>query len=234
MDLCGASGAFDFGDPCVRASWSAVLPILVVVALCISALPFQLPAVVKAPFTKYITLHEAEAVDLQATGELPLEDADIDVPEVVSRWRSLLFAFAGLFQCLAWLATAVLYFVAADPVDAWNFTQRLLIALSWVYATVRPIVSPPATAPYDLFVIYILQAVGGILLLGGHLFDYAVGVAPLPSSPILAALSVNLSIVLILLCVTVEMPMNLPSTRVKKEDIVRGRNSSINKDTQFI
>ncbi|KAJ6562830.1 hypothetical protein DFH09DRAFT_1035588 [Mycena vulgaris] len=216
MDMCDGSGAFDFGDACVRSSWSAILPILAVVTFCVSFLPIRLPAVITAPFTTYLTLDEAEAMYIQSAS---VEDAQIDVPEVVSRWRTLLFAFAGLLQSLIWLASAVIYFVTADSVDAWAFTQRLLIALSWSYATVRPIAAPSATAPYDLFLIYVFHAMGGVLLLGGHLFDYAAGDKPLPATSILVALSCNLGIVLVLLFVTVQMPMNLPSTRVKKDDI---------------
>ncbi|KAJ7468712.1 hypothetical protein FB451DRAFT_1560403 [Mycena latifolia] len=196
-----------------------LLPFIAVVLLCISWLPIRIPPVVKAPFTPYLTLHEAEAMDLQATS---VEGARIEVPEVVSRWRSLVLAFAGLVQSLAWLASAfaaALYFITENSVDTWVVGQRLLIALSWLYVTVRPIAAPPATAPYDLFLIYILHLAGGILLLGGHLFDYAVGQAPLYETPILVALSVNLGIVLLLLGVTVQIPMNLPSSRAKKEDV---------------
>ncbi|KAJ7662919.1 multidrug resistance-associated ABC transporter [Mycena rosella] len=218
MELCSGSGAFEFGDPCVRSSWSALLPILAVVALSLSALPIRLPAAIKAPFAPYITLHEAEALDLQRES---VGDAHIDVPEAVSRGRSFVFAFAGLLQSLAWLTSAAFYFFTAEPFEVWSFTRRLLVALSWLYVTVRPIAAPSATAPYDLFLIFILHTVGGVLLLGGHLFDYGVGEAPLPPTPILIALSANLALVLVLLCVTVQMPMNLPSTRVKKEDIGR-------------
>ncbi|KAJ7145739.1 multidrug resistance-associated ABC transporter [Mycena epipterygia] len=225
IQVCEGVGAFDFGDACVRSSWSAVLPMLVVVLLCIS-LPVKFPspiqrlfATIKAPFTTYITLHEAEAVDFQSAGEIAVEDAQIDVPEVVALWRSLVFTLAGLLQSLAWIASTVFYFVMTDAADPWSLTQHLLIALSWLYTAVRPIVFPSATAPYDLFLVYILHAVGAILLLGGHLFACAVGDAPLPSTLILVGLSANLAIVLLLLYVTVQMPMNLPSTRVKKEDI---------------
>ncbi|KAJ7100319.1 hypothetical protein C8R43DRAFT_1141357 [Mycena crocata] len=144
MDICGDFGAFDFGDACVRGSWSAILPLLVVIVLCISSLqiPFQLPsaqqrlsAATKAPFVI-----------------IPIDGAqiDIEVSKVVPLWRSLFFVFAGLIQSLAWLASGVFYF---------GTVQCLLIAVSWLYTVVRPIAAPFATAPYDLFVLYIMHAV---------------------------------------------------------------------------
>lgn len=231
MPLCNNSGAFDFGDACVRSSWSAVPPILVVIAFCISSLRIPWPPLqrlftaVKAPFTTFITLHEAEAVDLQSAGEMAVE---ISVPKATPFGRSLVFTFAGLVQSLAWIASAVFYFAANDQVDSWRLTQSLLIALSWLYTTVRPIASPFATVPCDLFVIYLLHLFGGVLLLGGPLFSYAVGEAPLPATAILVSLCANLGIVLVLLYFTVEMPMDLPSTHVKKEDIVRPRAFPVN------
>jgi hypothetical protein len=191
-----------------------------VLAFCIYSLPSPLQrlfAAAKAPFTPYITLREA--VDLQSVGDVA--EADSDALEVVARWRSLMFIYAGLLQTLAWAADAAVYFVTTNPVDALSLTQPLLIALSWLYTAARPVASPTVTTPYDLFLVYLLHAVGGVLLLGGYLFEYAVGDASLPSLHILVGLSLNLAVVFTLLYVTVQMPMNFPSARVKKEDIVR-------------
>ncbi|KAJ7863242.1 hypothetical protein B0H13DRAFT_2237132 [Mycena leptocephala] len=210
MQVCGDSGAFEFEDACVRSSWSTVLPALVVLALCI------FPFLLGTPFKTYITLHEAEGADFQSSGG---EDEPIEVPRGVALWRARLFTVAGLLQTLIWIAIAVFYSLMADTVDAWSFAQCLLLAFSWLYTAVRPIVSPPVTAPYDLFLVYTLHVMGGVLLLGGQLFDYAVAAAPLPSAPILLGLFVNLVAILALLYVTVQMPMNLPSSRIKKEDI---------------
>jgi hypothetical protein len=166
----------------------------------------------------YLTLHEVEGADFQSSGG---EDEPIEVPRGVALWRARLFTVAGLLQTLAWIAAAGFHSLTADTVDAWTFTQCLLMAFSWLYTAVRPIVSPPVTAPYDLFSVYVLHVVGGALLLGGHLFDHAVAAVPLPSTLVLIGFSANLVVVFTLLYVTVQMPMNLPSPHVKKEDIVR-------------
>ncbi|KAJ7035492.1 hypothetical protein C8F04DRAFT_1221175 [Mycena alexandri] len=217
--MCGKSGPLDFEDSCVRSSWSAVLPLLVVLPLSISYLPVRLPGSFKkckAIFTTYLTLDEAEALNLPPQ-ELSraFEEPRIEAP----RCRTLLFTFAGLLQTIGWIASAVLYFLAANPVDAWTLTQPVLVAFSWLYTAVRTAASPPVTAPYDLFSVYVLQFAGGILTLGGHLFDSAVGVETLPPTPVLMALWVNLIIVFVLLYIAVQMPINLPSQRVNKEDV---------------
>ncbi|KAJ7303772.1 hypothetical protein DFH08DRAFT_793782 [Mycena albidolilacea] len=225
MQLCSNSGAFDLWDGCVRSSWSAVLPFLVAITFCVASLRIPWPSplqklftALKAPFRTFITLHEAEAVDLQSAGEMAV-NSEIRVPQATPFGRSLVFTFAGVLQSLAWIASGAFYFVATNQADAWHFAQFLLIAFSWLYTAVRPVASPFATAPYDLFVIYFLHLVGGVLLLGGRLFDYTVGETPLPPTPTLVGLSANLVTILVLLYFTVIMPMDLPSTRVKKEDI---------------
>ncbi|KAJ7742770.1 hypothetical protein B0H16DRAFT_1423196 [Mycena metata] len=215
--MCGNSGPFNFEDACVRSSWSAVLALLVVLPLSIAYLPVQPPGALKkfkAAFTTYLTLDEAEALNF------PPQELSVEEPQIAAlRWRTLVFTFTGLLQTIGWIASAVLYFLSADQVNAWTLTQPLLAAFSWLYTAVRAVASPPITAPYDLFSVYVLQVAGGILILGGHLFDSAVGVGTLPPTPVLMALSVNILVVFVLLYVTVQMPINLPSRRVKKEDI---------------
>ncbi|KAJ7187807.1 hypothetical protein C8R46DRAFT_876839 [Mycena filopes] len=216
MELCH-SGPFDFEDACVRSSWSALAPILVVITICISALPVRLPAPLKklgTPFTTFLTLEAASSLQ-----EISAEDAPVEIPHVIPRWRPLVFTFAGLAQTIGWIASAVFYFLTTQTVDAWTLIQPLLTALAWLYTAVRPVVSPPATAPYDLFLLYVLQLTGGLFILAGHIFDYAVAVSPLPPTAVVVALSTNLLVVLALLCVTVRMPMNLPTAQIKQADI---------------
>ncbi|KAJ7850608.1 hypothetical protein B0H14DRAFT_2581828 [Mycena olivaceomarginata] len=168
MQVCSSSGAFDLWDGCVRSSWSAILPFLVMITFCVASLRIPWPSplqklftALKAPFRTFITLHEAEAVDLQSAGEMAA-DSEIRVPQATPFGRSLVFTFAGVLQSLAWIASGVFYFVATHQAEAWHFAQFLLIAVSWLYTAVRPIASPFATAPYDLFVIYLLHLAGGV------------------------------------------------------------------------
>ncbi|KAF8220884.1 multidrug resistance-associated ABC transporter [Tricholoma matsutake] len=240
--LCADAGPLDLQNSCVRSSWGALLPAAFVFLLCISFLPipsFSLFNVLKSPFQSYLDLHEAEALDVGADTN-PDTDAqladpaklEIEVPDAVPLWRTIVFAFVGLVEALCWVSYSSYNLVNLlldsdshpnhhSPVhpDAWGLTiSPFLMAISWVYTVVRPVVKPTATPPYDLFAVYLAHLVTGVLLLGGVLFDYGV-VGATPPLLVTVALSANLGAVLGLLVVLGNMPLAVPSIRVKKEDI---------------
>ncbi|KAJ6605651.1 ABC transporter type 1, transmembrane domain-containing protein [Mycena sp. CBHHK59/15] len=223
MELCTSSSPFHLGDPCVRSSWSAIAPAFLVLVFLATSLPITVPArfrkycrLLRTSFATYLPLHEAEALDLASVDSPPslVNVVDVESPLL----HSLLFVFAGLFESLVWVADASFYLILS-PFDAWGAGRRLLVAFSWMYTAVRPITHPSATAPYDLFSIYVLHFIGGFLLLAGHVFEHTVSGTPLPSTMVLFGLSVNLAVIVTLLYVTVKMPIGLPSTFVRKEDI---------------
>lgn len=231
MGLCADSGPFDFGDPCIRASWSALLPAIFVFILCVFSLPIPGPVrnlfkYLKAPFDSFLTLHEAEALDITpAAGDKVIGDEDaagaskLEVPNVVLLWRALVFALVGLVEALSWLVVGSFRLINA-PSDVWGSVTPCLIALSWLYTVIRPISHPKATPPYDLFSIYLFHLMGGVLLLGGVLYDHNVVGFPLPWTFVMVALSANIAVVIGLLSVVLQMPLAIPSNRVRKEDIV--------------
>jgi hypothetical protein len=125
--------------------------------------------------------------------------------------------FIGLLEGLAWLANGTFLLITGNP--RWEAIQRFLVALTWLYAVVRPILRPTATPPYDMLTLHTLQIAGGTLQLGGYIFQHVWG-APLPGTLVLAGLSVNLAALVGLVAVIMGMPLVLPSDLVKK-DIVR-------------
>jgi len=234
--LCNDAGPFDFRDQCVRSFWSALLPATFVFLLCLSSLPLpsqitKLCTILKSPFQSYLNLHEAEALDVnlavsdKVTAEQDRAVVDsgkleVEVPDTVPLWRTVVFAFVGLVEALSWL-TYGSYHLISHPSNfqVWDAICPFLIALSWLYTVVRPVVRPTATPPFDLFAVYCLQLVTGVLQLGGVLFEYGVigGSAPLL---VTLALSANLAAILVLLVVVVNIPLAIPSNRVEKGDIV--------------
>ncbi|KAF9459383.1 multidrug resistance-associated ABC transporter [Collybia nuda] len=231
VELCSDSGPFDFRDPCVRSSWSAIIPATFVVLLCFFSLPVPRPlrklfGIIKSPFEQYLTLHEAEALDLDSSAEdKVVADEDvgvtrIEVPNVVPLWRAVVFAFLGLLETLCWMSYGSFRFIN-DSNNVWGGLQAFLIAGAWLYTVLRPIVRPTATPPFDLFAVYCVQLMAGVLLVGGFLFDYSVAGVPLPPTIVIFALSANLVILAALLMVVLNMPLAIPSNRVKKEDIGR-------------
>lgn len=252
--LCTDAGPFAFHDPCVRFSWSALLPAAFVFSLCLFSLPIPVPHILakfftllKSPFQSYLNLHEAEALDIGAgtankqviadtdrdANAVDLTKLEVEVPNAVPLWRTVAFAFVGLVEALSWLSYGSynLINLLSDSDSRPNYSHAIhpdflgplvspfIIALSWVYTVVRPVVRPTAMPPYDLFVVYCAHLVMGILLLGGELFDYGV-VGSTPPMLVTLALSANLAAVLGLLVVLGSMPLAVPSNRVKKEDIV--------------
>ncbi|KDR78080.1 hypothetical protein GALMADRAFT_224469 [Galerina marginata CBS 339.88] len=230
MGVCGEYGPWDFRSSCVRASWSAFLPAALVFALCISGCSIPIPqpvrrvfAIIAAPFRTYLTLHEAEAIDITAVaGEKSLdgEDAEVvlEVSNFVPLWRTVVFVFVGIVQSFSWIAVGS-YRLYNDSTDVWRAIFSFFVATSWLYTVIRPIVRPTATSPYDLFSLYLILLTSAILQFGGTLFDHTVLAAPLPSSFVLFGLVTNLLSVVLLLVVVVTMPMASPSNEVNRKEI---------------
>ncbi|RDB18199.1 ATP-dependent bile acid permease [Hypsizygus marmoreus] len=231
--LCQDSGVFDFRDPCVRASWSALFPAAFVFSLCLFSLPIpkraqKLFAILKAPFATYLTLHEAEALDVNAAaGDTVVGDEDagvldknvkVEVPSAVPLWRMVLFVMVGLAETLCWIAYGSFRLVN-DSTDVWAGVRAFLVALSWLYTVIRPVVRPAATAPFDLFSLYSLHLIGAVLQLGGVFYDRGVVGARWPPAIVTWALSLNLVAIVGLLVVLLGMPLGVPSNRIKKEEI---------------
>ncbi|KAH7909133.1 ABC transporter type 1, transmembrane domain-containing protein, partial [Hygrophoropsis aurantiaca] len=221
IHLCDNSGPFDFSDPCVRLSWSTFLPATFVFALSIFAIRFPIPKfsrkvinAIQVRVTTYLTLHEAEALDADAPATVTESGLQGNVP----LWRTLVFSFIGLFESLVWLAVGA-YSLATDKTHIWFGVSPILIASTWLYATYKPIFWAKATVHYDLFSLYAIHLVSGVLLVGGALYEHKIFGVPLPPQLNLSALIVNLVAILVVLITAVEMPLALPSSRVKKEEV---------------
>ena len=88
MRLCNDYGLFEFRSACVKDSWDALLSFSFFLALCLFSIPLpsslrKVHAIVKAPFQEYITLHEADALDVDVE-EKDAESAEESIP----LWRT--------------------------------------------------------------------------------------------------------------------------------------------------
>lgn len=228
MWFCGDSSSLE----CVRG-WSTIAPAVLVLLIGLAAIPISISgrplALLKtctAPFTTYLTLQEAEALDADATpGDTVAGDEDTPISKAeaskVPLWRAVLFVSLGLVEALSWMSVGS-YHLITESSGLWEGAQPFLLAFVWIYTTIRPIVRRSATPPYDLFSIYLLELVHGIFELGGVIYDHGVNGAPLPPASIMFALSANLAAILTLLGVVLAMPLAVPSDRVSKDDIVCG------------
>ncbi|KAF7346860.1 hypothetical protein MSAN_01825400 [Mycena sanguinolenta] len=223
MTLCGDSDAFDLANPCIRRSLGALAPTVLVLAMTVSWVKLPIPKPVrsavdtlKSMLAQYMPLHEAEGLILADEKDLPEAQLDVPVETVVPLWRTVVFVFVGLLECLAWLADGTFLLIAGQP--RWMGVQQFLIALTWLYTVARPILYPTATPPYDMLALYVVHIAGGALQFGGYIF------LPNASSPgtlVLTGLSANLAVLIGLVVIIMGMPLDLPSPSVEKKNIGR-------------
>jgi len=226
--LCPGAGLFDFGDPCVRASWTALLPALFVVAITAFSIPIpafvrKLLAFIKTPFEPFLTLQEAEGLEADAEAGNEHGGNTAGTAKLhVQFWRTLVFAGVGLAQSLAWLAYGSFRFIEARPTaTAYSLSLPFLLAFAWIYSVCRSVFRPSLTPPYDLFSLYCLLFVGAVIQLSAVVYDHHVVDPAWPPIWVLAALTVNLGAATAVLTVLLGMPVAIPSERVDKEEIVR-------------
>ena len=220
MVLCGNDlDPFDFQSQCVREIWGSFLPAGLVLVLCFLSIPIPHALdILCSPFKPYLSLHEAEALDGNI-GKISSNDELGDSVETVPLWRTMVFVFVGIIECLSWTAHGS-YRLYNDPRDVFGGVLPFLVAIAWLYTIIRLISHPIATSPFDLFSIYLTLFCVGSLRIGGILFDHNVFGSPWPSTITLVALSANLLALLVLLIVVLKIPLALPSNRINKKDIV--------------
>lgn len=228
MGICGQYGYFDFQNSCIRESWSALLPAVFVFVLCFTYLPIPSSAkrylgLVRTPFESFLTLHEAEALD-DASEDREHREAEgvgsaLDDASFVPLWRTIVFYFVGIFECFCWTAYGV-YKIYNEGAFVWRDIFPFLVAISWLYISIRPMVHVAATPPFDVFTLCLILQVTSVLQVGGFMFDYAVFDTPLPTTFFLLVQIGNLLVISVLLIMIAKMPLAIPSSRVNKEDIV--------------
>jgi hypothetical protein len=210
---------FDFQSQCVREIWGSFLPAGLVLVLCFLSIPIPHALdILCSPFKTFLTLHEAETLDGNIDKISSQDDMGNSV-ETVPLWRTVVFVFGGIIQCISWIAHG-LYRLHNDPRDILGGLLPFLVAIAWLYTIIRPISHPIATSPFDLFSIYLVLFCVGSLRIGGIFFDHNVFSLPWPSTITLVALSANLLALLVLLIVVLNTPLTLPSNRINKKDIV--------------
>ncbi|KAF7342065.1 ATP-dependent bile acid permease [Mycena venus] len=166
--LCPNSNPLAFDDPCIRASWSAILPAILVFLLSISSIP--VPAFVKRhgislfnPFQDFLTREEAETL----SRALPV---DVDSLPGRTRTTTVLVSLA-LVEILLWIAVGV-FGLASGSLGAGRILP-FLFATSWCYAFLQPLIAGPIiTAPMHLFWLFLVEFTGAVVLLGGVSLGY--------------------------------------------------------------
>jgi hypothetical protein len=212
----------DFGDPFVRELWATFLPSAFVILFCVTLIP--VPGKIRSawhrisrPLRNSLSLEQAEAYET-AYQKAKRSPPDHSTPKsVTSIFRTTTLSGLALLQVLAWLGLGSYSF--AVNAEAQNGFIPVVTALTWLYASLRPIMWPSPTVFYDLFALYLAHLVTGLITLGGLFFDHSVYQLPLPSRIALAARVINLSVVTISLIVVLNMPLAVPSATINEDDV---------------
>lgn len=218
---------------CARSFWGAIVPAVFVFLLSVVALPLptwlsNLIRPINGYFSSFLTLQEAEAVDEAAIAEAKaaLGEAGQGESETVTEqvesahfWKSLLLSWFALVETLAWLGVTS-FTIIQDERDPVYVASSFVLALTWLFATVRPIVRPKLTPPYDLFTLYLIYTIFELVSLGAFFYDHHAYGTPLPPPLALAAHILNLCVLFILVTIVLSMPLAIPSRRVEKAKIV--------------
>jgi hypothetical protein len=211
---------FDFGDSSVRELWAFILPIVFVGIFCTTAIPIperirSFVWSVTTPFHRFLTLEEAEALE---AGEDEILDIRTGNKHTAPVWRTVLLTSLGFLEVLAWLSFGS-YRLVTDQYDIWNELAPIVTSTTWLYAALRPVIWPSPVVMYDLFTLYLVKLLTAILVVGGFFFDYQVYAESLPSHFSLMAHASNLTVLVILLVVMLNMPLGLPSDKVDEAEI---------------
>jgi hypothetical protein len=222
LSLCPAS-ALDLTHPCVRSAWATFLPVPLVAALLVRALPLPSPLrplwdALAAPFQPFLTLPEAEAIlaGAPATATAELRNAH---PRALRGWRSTALCVLAMPPALGWAGLAAFSFAAADSRDAWTAVKSGVLTVVWLYAALRPLLAPRATPDYGLVALHAFRLVGGALVLGGVLYDVRVGQGSDLSTGIITCYLADTAAATALLLVLLSTPIALPGPSVTSADI---------------
>ena len=211
------SNPLDFADPCVRAFWSAIVPAFFVFALCVSKTPVRAVVPKIGLFEPFLTLKEAEGLDLD-------DSPRTDEVNHQSIWPRVLFIVLGLVEALSWLSYGA-YVMCTSPSPSWCLIAPFLISFSWMYTLLFFLLRPVSPTPsFSLFAFYLLQLAFSVLLLGGLGWDYVVVGNPLDSWEAwvyMGGMAANVVVVATLVGVLGSMPIAVPGKNMEKEDIVR-------------
>jgi hypothetical protein len=219
---------------CARSFWGALVPAAFVFLLFVVTIP--LPTWLsnhmrptKGLLTPFLTLQEAEAFDAAVIAEskaTALGEAGQGESETVTEqvepgrfWKSLLLSWFALIETLVWLGVAS-FAIIQDESDPVYVASPFVLALTWLFATVRPIVRPKLTPPYDLFTLYLIYTVFELVSLGAFAYNHHAHGIPLPPSLTLVAHILNLCVLFILVTIVLSMPLAIPSRGIEKAKIV--------------
>jgi hypothetical protein len=170
---------------------------------------------VKSFFGGFLSLREAFILQ----GEPP---SVVEVPSKPPLWKTFTLSSIGISEAIFWLAVSSYRIIVSEngkEIQVWSALSPFLIATTWLYASIRPVVRPPATPPYDLFILYLMHLVGAIISFVAIVYDHRISGIPFPGALTLLALAANFIAISTCLVIALGMPLSIPPLNVDKGKI---------------
>jgi len=217
MPLCSAP-FISWTDSCTRSYVEALPPFIAAVLAALFLIP--LPSsptsrALAAPFKPYLTIPEAEALVLDD----PNTNERVAVKPRPPLWRTVCLSGLAMAELIAWVTLASYQLVATHGEFTYSTTTDIIRAISWLSAVLLPIFRPMATAPYDLFAMYLFQASSRLFHFSTVWYDFQT-TSVHPSFLGFAGHGVDLVVVTFLLVVVLRMPIDLPGSEIIAEQVV--------------
>lgn len=154
------SAPLDWSNPRTREEFSAAAPFVLVVFLCFPYSWIPKLDFLALQFKPFLTLHEAEAhVECSAHSGKARRRA--------RPWTAFVPSTFALFQSAAWIVVSTyLFIIGHSPLCS------CISALPWLYLTLYPFIALEATISYRLFILYLVEFFGSLLVIGGAFLDY--------------------------------------------------------------
>ncbi|KZT57684.1 hypothetical protein CALCODRAFT_273206 [Calocera cornea HHB12733] len=213
-------------DPFLRGLLACVVPATVVSFYLLVSIPWPKPIrtaarYVTAPFDSFVTLPEAKAI---------LKGETVSANEAIGQteprppvWKTVVLAILALTESLGWIGVGTYGIVfctrSHDSVAIWSIAFAFVKVLPWLYATITPLIRPQATAPYDLFALYLTFVATAAINVGAQLFILSAYGTPLPPWWIFALSVADLVIPVLSIGVVLSMPIALPADEDEKKEI---------------
>ena len=164
--------------------------------------------------TDFLSLEEAVAI------ENNVRVTELVLPPV-PLWRRLSLAVPALLETIAWLALSSYRLVVFDFHEShatYDLWAPFLVAISWFYASVKPVMRPSPTPPYDLFILYLVHAFMALLSVGSAIYRHYIN-GEIVSKAYVFGTGIHFIILGGLLSIVFSMPLGVPTARVDKEEI---------------
>ncbi|PIL36802.1 ATP-binding cassette transporter [Ganoderma sinense ZZ0214-1] len=212
MQLCSGAHWTDLSDPCIRSFLATSVPTAFVGAVLVAALPPVQARLrnIGQPLLDFLSLPEAEALLVSEGYDSPKDQHHINS---VSR---ILLVAISLVEFLVWLGLGC-YRLISDFDNAYSGIQCAVLSNTWLYATLRPIIWPTVTVPFDLFFLFILHLGFSVINGAGFLFDCYLYNTPFPPLLEIFIYAADLLAISGLLTIVFNVSLAVPDEHTKKD-----------------